>query len=137
MRSNLSRLVAGLVSAAALGVLAVPASAQTVGVCAFTGHADVTANAVQWVGGGGNWGFVSQNAVCAGEQNGAPGAETASIAANGTYVSLVCGTSAPGGDATGNATLTPGTVVGQGIGGAGTVDIPFVGGQGVIRGTFT
>ena len=142
MRSNLSRLVAGLVSAAALGALAVPASAQTVGVCAFNGHADVNANAVQWVGGGGNWGFHSQVAVCAGEQNGNAGAETADIAAgtaagSGTYTSLVCGTSAPGGDARGDTTLTGHPLVGATLSGAGTVDIPFVAGLGVITGTFT
>jgi len=152
MRSNLIKMLAGVAAIAAFVVAAPVASAQTAGVCAYVGHADVNADPVIWVGGGGNFGFTSSIAACAGEQNGAPAAGLAGISASGTYTSLVCGTSNPlsgSGSATlplpvvGNVTVpTAGAATGTAtltgpIPGTGQFSIPFVGGQGVTLGNFT
>lgn len=139
--SSLKKGLAGLVAVVALAVVALPASASTGALdaaCVFTGHANIFASPVQYVGGGGQFGFDSQNIVCAGQHNGAPEATSSAtsgllLSAQGTYGSLVCGTSTLNGPATGVATLTDN----RGGLGQSNFTIPFAAGQGVISGTFT
>jgi hypothetical protein len=121
--------MAGLLSIAPSAIASIGA---TDGVCAFTGRANVNASAVQYVSGGGSFGFTG-TAVCAGQGGGAPQVVgPTSLTANGNYGSLVCGTSQPlSGNAAGTAQLGP-----SGSFGTGNFSIPFVGGQGVITGNF-
>jgi hypothetical protein len=142
--SSLRKGLAGLVAVAAVSlVAAIPASANGTleAACVFTGHANVFADPVQYVGGGGSFGFDAQHITCAGEHNSAPEVTSSdlgngtALTANGTYVSLVCGTSnsaVPGGPANGVATLSDS----RGTLGQSSFSIPFVGGQGIITGTF-
>jgi hypothetical protein len=126
-----------LIGAAAVGVGALslmsasPALAATGngdGVCVFTGHANVFASPVAYVGGAGGFGF-SGSADCAGQNGGSPVVVTGSaLNASGTFSSIVCGTSQVGG-VNGTATLT-------GVGSA-PFSLTFAGGEGVITGSFT
>lgn len=131
-------LIKSLVGTAALCglslALSAPALANSGNLnadCQFTGHANVFAAPVQYVGGGGSFGF-DGSANCAGEVNSGPSVQLGlSLSASGNYQSLVCGTSNLNGSATGTASLN------GGADGTSAFSIPFVGGQGVITGSFT
>jgi hypothetical protein len=139
VRSHLTK-GAALVAAIAgvLGIAAGSASADVgAGVCQFVGHADVNQAAVQWVGGGGSFAFTTAGSATGANCVGTGGSHLAlgdTLAASGTYQSLACGTSQPlTGNASGGATLkTPGGA----SDGTGSFSIPFVGGQGLITGSF-
>jgi len=139
--SSLKKAVTSIVAVAALSlVVALPASASVGNVdaaCVFTGHANVFASPVQYIGGGGSFGFSSQIMACAGQHAGAPEVLTSAtnnlaLNANGNYVSLVCGTSSPSGPAAGAAVLSDN----RGNLGQSNFSIPFVAGQGIITGNF-
>lgn len=116
-------MVASVAALGALGVGAGTASAATTIACpAFTGNTTSLSPPVQFVGGGGSFGF-SGSAVCT---DGSGVDTNARISASGSYTNTLCGT----GTATGNATIT---VNGTGYNVGFTIQ--FAAGAGVLRAT--
>jgi hypothetical protein len=138
----LNRWIAGLVVTAGLIVVAAPtasADGQLELACTFTGHMNVFAEPVRWLGGNGsNFGFDSQHMACSGGHN-ASSELTSDLTTNlnldasGTFTSLACGTTTTNGPAMGVANLTDnrGTLL------TVNFELPFVAGQGLLTGPFT